>query len=938
MGRGLVLSIPGVYQGSTVTNTRPWISTVSALSNNPNRPSWLRRILFAIGLAGIVYLGLLFVLSRFLDPETLAARIEPRLETALAREVEIGSAKVGFFPLGIRLQDVSVADPTGLAPTLARIESVEIQVDLIPLLRREVRVRRLVIESPEANLRVTADGRSNFGDFSTESSRRAQDEEPATAEAFALELRGIQLSGGRLSFINDEDSTTAAMDDLQLRATVQREAAGPWTFVGDSEAKLSFRKGGGSPGAIGLPLALSFDLLTGPTFQEVEIRSGSMGVEPVALALAGKIGGLKDPVRVLSLSLKGDGIPLSRIVEALPDSLRSRLPGEAAGTVAIDLRVEGELGPGARPELSGTIRLAGSSLEGRDGTRVVRNLTTDLSLASGGRLGIKAEGEVMDGPFSLEGQGELGGQRNIDLQLKAYPDLALAKALTEFPEGVSAQGHLKADVRITGSAKDPRSLRFWGEASPTQLRVTTPAVAVPIIFPEGLISLQGNGATFRDLPLTLGGDHIVATGEIRNLNSFGQAGRTVEARASIRGPRLDLLKLNPKAPPDPALTYGKVAFARVGGRQVAGRTVEDAARELRLARPDSIPLAGELTLALDTVIDARGRMEDVRAVVEFGPDFLRVSDATFRRYGGDLQASMNLILGRNAQEPFSMSLSVKNLDAGVFLSATSPLGKVIRGRVSLKLELVGSLDSFLLPNGPSLVGSGGFSLTEGGLNAILIAESLAAFLGLDEFREPDIRDWSTSFVLENGRVRLADARLAGAPGEPRVGGSIGLDGGLDLLSVFSLPSDRLGSFARENLGMAGELAGRVANRPEVVEAVIRIGGSILGPNLEADPGAAAETITRAVGTEIQSEAQRQIQEQTTQLQNRATGFLRGLTQRLETQGPPSPVMAPPDTVRPDTVRPGGIIPDSVLPDSLRPDTVRPDTTSLGRLAAAKNPT
>ena len=922
MELGLVLSFPGVYQGSTVTNTRPWISTVNASSNNPNRPSWLRRILFAIGLAGVVYLGLLFVLSRFLDPETLAARIEPRLETALAREVEIGSAKVGFFPLGIRLQDVSVADPTGLAPTLARIESVEFQVDLIPLLRREVRVRRLVIESPEANLRVAADGRSNFGDFSTESSRRPQDEESGAAEPFALELRGIQLSGGRLSFVNDEDSTTAAMNDLQLRATVQREAAGPWVFVGDSEGEISFGKVGEPPLANGFPMALSFDILAGPSFQDVEIRSGRLGIKPVALALDGNIEGLNNPVRLLSLSLRGDGIPLSNLLEALPEQIRSRFPGEADGAVDANLRIEGEVGSDTRPEISGTVRLTGASLR-RNETRLARNLSADFSLTSGGQVRIKAEGEVMDGPFSLEGQGNLGGEKEVDLQLKAYPDLALAESMIELPEGVSAQGRLKADVRITGSARNPRSLRFWGEASPTQLRVTTPAMGVPITFPEGLITLQGNGASFRDLPLSLDRDHILATGEIRNLSSFGQAGRTVEARASIRGPRLDLLKLNPKAPPDPALSYGKVAFARLGGRQVAGRSVEDAARELRLLRPDSIPLAGELTLALDTVIDARGRMEDVRAVVEFGPDFLRVSEATFRRYGGHLHASMNLILGRNAQEPFSMSLSVTNLDAGAFLSATSPLGKVIRGRVSLNLNLVGSLDSLLLPHGSSLVGSGSFSLTEGGLSSILITESLATFLGLGEFREPDIRDWSTSFVLENGRVRLADARLAGAPGEPRVGGSIGLDGGLDLLSVFSLPSDRLSSFARENLGMAGELAGRVANRPEVVQAVIRIGGSILGPNLEADPGAAVETITRAVGTEIQSEAQRQIQEQTTQLQNRATGFLRGLTQRRESQSPPTAARAAPDSVRPDTIR---------------PDSVPPDTTSLGRLAAAKNPT
>jgi len=908
---------------------------VNALSNNPNRHPWVRRVLIFIGVAGVLYLGLLFVLSRFLDPETLAASLEPQLERALARDVEIGRAEVGFFPLGMRLQDVSVADPTGLAPMLASVESVEFQVDLIPLFRKQIRIRRLVINTPVANLRVAADGHTNFGDFSAEQSQGAPDEEPGAAEAFSLVLRGIQITGGRLSLINEEDSTTANMGDLQLRADVQREAAGPWSFVGSSEGDVSFGKIDGEGGATGLPLVLSFDILAGPSFEELEIRSGSLGVESVALVLDGKVEGLKNPVRMISLNLRGDGIPLQSLLEALPEQLRSSFLGEAEGSVGgsvggsieADLRVEGELGPDKKPRISGTARLAGASLS-KDGIRLARNLNADFSMASGGPLLVSAEGEVMDGPFALEGQGEMGGERLIDLRLEAYPDLALIGSVVELQEGVSAQGRIKADVRITGPAADPRKLRFWGEVSPTQLRIITPAVGVPITFPGGPIALQGNNATFRDFPLLLELDQFLATGEIRGITSFGESGRTVEANASIRGPKLNLLRLTTKPLPDPALSYGKVAFARVGGRPVAGRSVVEAAQELRLNRPDSIPLAGVLTLALDTIIDAKGRLENVRAVVEFGPDFLRVSDASFNRYGGRIQANGNLMLGENAQEPFSMKLEVENLDASAFLGANSPLGKIVRGRLSLNLDLVGSLDALLLPEGPTLVGSGAFSLTEGGLNSILITESLATFLGLDEYRVPDIQDWSTAFVLENGRVRLADARLAGAPGEPRVGGSIGLDGGLDLLSVFSLPSDRLGSFARENLGMAGDLAGRVANRPDVVQAVIRIRGSILGPDLEADPGAAAETITRAVGEEVQSEANRRIQEQTTRLQNRASGFLRGLTQKREVQRPPDSLPAnppPPDTIRPDTIRPDTIRPDTIRPDSIPPDTIRPDT-------------
>jgi hypothetical protein len=185
-----------------------------------------------------------------------------------------------------------------------------------------------------------------------------------------------------------------------------------------------------------------------------------------------------------------------------------------------------------------------------------------------------------------------------------------------------------------------------------------------------------------------------------------------------------------------------------------------------------------------------------------------------------------------------------------------------------------------------------------------------------------------------------------------------LDGGLDLQSVFSLPSERLNTAALERLGVAGEIAADVARRPDVVQAILRIGGSVFDPSIQADPRAAALTLGAAVQEEVsreaqervdaqraeaerilqeqQAEAQRRIAEQREQLQGRAAGFLRGLIRRPDTQRVPPPgdatqVQVPPDsllpdTLRPDTLRPDTLRPDTVRPDTIHPDTVRPDTT------------
>jgi hypothetical protein len=215
------------------------------------------------------------------------------------------------------------------------------------------------------------------------------------------------------------------------------------------------------------------------------------------------------------------------------------------------------------------------------------------------------------------------------------------------------------------------------------------------------------------------------------------------------------------------------------------------------------------------------------------------------------------------------------------------------------------------------------------LNATPLTERLATFLGLDGLRAPEIRDWRTSFVLEDGTLRLADGVVNGAPGAPRVGGGIGLDGGLDLLAAFSVPASRLDRSTLERLGIVGQVAERLRNRDDVVEAVLRVGGNVLDPNLRADAGSPVRTLATAAQEEAKAEVQEQIEERRKAIEERATGFLRGLLQRRDTARTPSDSLrrdtVPPDTVGRDTVPPDTVRKDTVPPDTVRKDTVPPDT-------------
>lgn len=887
-----------------------------------------RILLWGAGVLVLLFLAGSFLLSRFLDPDRLAGWLEPQLEAAVNRDVSVGAVKVGFLPVAVRLEDLSISDPTGLAPELAALGSLELRVRVLPLLRREVRVREIRLDGLVANLRVGPDGLSNFGDFSSQAEGEPVEAEPVEeARPFALQLDGIRLSGGSLSYHSAPDSLAFELRELEADAAVSREVDGPWIFDGRYAGNVSFAGSTPSAGALpsleGVPLTLRMAAEAAEDFSSVTIREGTLALEEVQLAVSGEARDLKEPIRELQLALQARGVPLADVLALLPDSVLEARELSADGTLSADLAVRGPLGPDTIPAVQGTVEVTGGNV--RMGTMaLLEALEATVEVSEDRSVRPRARGRLLGGDLSVDGAASLGETPSMDLRVVLAPILDRVDPAL-LPEGVTVRGSAPGDLRVVGNPLEPASLRFWGQVGLRDFRGTHPGLGVPASVSTASLELSGNRATLAPSTVALGEDRVELQGTLLGLEGL-MDGAIPEFQGSARGPRVNLVTLVAEPPPDTALTYGRVAFAKVGGRQVRGRTAEAAAEEMGLRRPARLPLAGEIRLALDTVIDRKGRMEAVDATLLFGPDFLQVTQATFQRYGGRISTVAALELGDDPEEPFTLNLQVENVDAGAFLGQTTPLGRAVTGRLNLDMDLAGALDGLLLPSRPTLQGSGSFSLTGGGLQTGALGERLASFLGIQALASPSVQDWSTAFVLRDGLVLLQESRVQGAPGNPTVGGGIGLDGGLDLVTAFDLPREQVGAAALERLGIP-----QGAGAMQTVAAVLRVGGSLSDPALRADPRAAVADVTEAVQERAREELQEEVQERREQLQERATGFLRGLLGgRDTTRAAPPPDTLRPDTIRPDTVRPDTTRPDTVRPDTMRADTTRPDTMVVRR--------
>src|SRR4030042_6922878 len=114
----------------------------------------------------IVVMGMigLFFTHYFLDPNLYRNVLQESLATTLGREVSIGKAKISLWGgLGIAFEEFRIKDRS-LTFDLLRSKRLILKVKLLPLLRREIKWKRIVCEQPTLHLQRDKNGRFNMYD------------------------------------------------------------------------------------------------------------------------------------------------------------------------------------------------------------------------------------------------------------------------------------------------------------------------------------------------------------------------------------------------------------------------------------------------------------------------------------------------------------------------------------------------------------------------------------------------------------------------------------------------------------------------------------------------------------------------------------------------------------------------------------------------------
>ncbi len=118
-------------------------------------------ILIPVAVMGMI--GVLLI-HYFLDPDLYRNIVQESLATTLGRQVSIGKAKISLWGgIGIAFEDFRIKD-RALTFDLLRSKRLILKVKLLPLLRREIKWKRIIFEQPTLHLKRDKNGRFNMYD------------------------------------------------------------------------------------------------------------------------------------------------------------------------------------------------------------------------------------------------------------------------------------------------------------------------------------------------------------------------------------------------------------------------------------------------------------------------------------------------------------------------------------------------------------------------------------------------------------------------------------------------------------------------------------------------------------------------------------------------------------------------------------------------------
>jgi uncharacterized protein involved in outer membrane biogenesis len=723
-------------------------------------------------------------------------------ERALGRKVSVGDVGVTLWGgVGLRLSNFTMSDdPSFSSSHFVRAEDLQINVKLLPLLRKDFQVKRLILHRPLIEVIRNKEGKFNFSTIGRDKSPK----EPAKVEKeptkrdpkdpkgpVLLLIAVVDISGGEVRYLDQKAGTDFRANQIDLK-------------VRDLDLNRPF----------------SAELAAAVFSQKQNLK---------VQAQIGPIGSRTDFTDVpVDGKADIDSLDFGKLKAALP-AVKAALPKDAdvSGIVTVkDLRLKGTL---KKLTLKGML----------DGTGATVNFGNTLRKAAGIPLTVATDAQFGDGLFRL-GQTkmklhtmELSGKGEIGLGDAPMINLSLASSRFSL-DGWEKIVPLLQDYQLSGNVEvQPTTVQGRvgkGETPKIQGTLALSGVsAKPPQFPKPIkdldtrIDFTGQRATLKDTTLSLGNSQIRLAADIERFSPL-----TLTYKFST--PEIWPADFQAALPEERKADV----LRNLSSEGMVG------------AKHGAFAFRGKLASTQGTLYKINYKDFGTNLVVE--NKIASIRNLRVNALSGFLQTDGEYAFNTPTAR-FSLVSKAQGLDLRELYRSWDPKSsRDIQGRLNADMKVSGSGKEWSEIK-PSLRGQGQAEIMQGALLDFNIADNVLSGItgipGLTSFINPQVRkkypetfeakdtefkELKGLFDLADSRMNVKDLRIVAADYTVQGNGWVDFDKRADFQSVLVL-SQRLSA----DLGRSAREVTYMFNNQNQVEVPFTVSGTL--PKLRARPDA-----------------------------------------------------------------------------------------------------
>lgn len=738
-------------------------------------PSWVWFVAVPLVSFALAW-GALVVL---LPPARATQLVREQLARSLAREVRFDRVTLSLWPpVRVSVQRLELAEPGGFDHGAAlSTATLDLDLDVLALLSRRVRVRRLVLDGPALHLVLRPDGSSNFDGVGAAPAGAGG--APA-GPPLELDVREFRVRDGHV-LVDDLARARRTTFTLATRMSLATERAGTRIATAGETVVSGLASGPLSAARLSdLDPALSRLEWRVTHRGKYDTRSNRLALETLALGFGRTqlaLGGLVDsvgPRARYDLAARGANLDLEQILSwASAADARAMQGVSGHGQLSFDLRLRGGGVPGALPVVTGVLAVKDAAFHYPSAPVAVSGLSFTANFRPDTLLVPDLKASVAGQPVSARLLAWNLADPMLEFAVRGNVDLAAVAPMLA-PAGTQLGGHAVVDVSGSGRAQDPGTLVLGGHAQLQNVSVEGAGLPKRIENVNGRIDFLPESAAIQRLTARAGQSSFSIDATLqRPLALMAPPGKVppAEVEFAFRSTYLDLAELLPTTPGAPFLPN-----ATGGGR-----------------------------VAIDRLKQGKLDVTGVQAEVKLAPALLESPHFTLQGYGGTVSGDARFDLRDTRQPAYAIHATVDKVQADALLGVWTPVRNLLVGTLSSKLEFSGAGQTpDDLKHTLTLVGLA--ALSDGRLGPGPALDAIAQFVKVPKIRQVDFSRLELPMRVEHGRLVTDPVTLNGASGEWRLAGAIGFDGALDYAVSVTLPPAAVDALNARSALAAGALA------------------------------------------------------------------------------------------------------------------------------------